>query len=74
MEERGRARPVKQRRFEEPEANPPSPASEESPPEISSSPPSPPPDPIPRTPSDLELRARQLRWIRERERMLRSEP
>jgi len=39
----------------------------EKPPEVL--PPSAPPPPIPREASDLELRARQIRWVRERLRI-----
>ena len=74
MAERDRARPVTQRRFED-VVEPPSAehltpsggASEEPVP-------SPPSEPIPRTPCDQELRARQLKWLLERERAVPSQP
>ncbi len=69
MAERHGARPLTQRRFEEvdPSPTPNEPPAVEPPaPDARSPRPSPPP--IRRDPSDLELRARQLKWLRERER------
>ncbi len=74
MAERDRARPVTQRKFEEvvesappPPPAPPAGRSEEGPPPAPS-------EPIPRAPSDREFRARQLKWILERERVSADSP
>jgi len=74
VEERGRARSVTQRRFgEEPGSDgaPPAPASpsQRAPPLPASS-----ASEISREPSDLELRERQMRWLRERDRFLARSP
>ena len=72
MADRRGARPVNQRRFED--AEPSAPKPEEAPepvnepaPEAPSAP-APARPPISREPCDRDLRARQLRWLRERER------
>jgi hypothetical protein len=67
MADRDRPRNVTQRRLVDREDTPSAePAPVEVPPEA---PPPARPEPIPRTPSNAELRARQLKWVRERERL-----
>jgi hypothetical protein len=65
VEERDRARRMTQQRFDLPEDSPD--LSQEGtvpPPETLA--PTAPPLPVPREPSDLGLRERQMRWVRER--------
>ena len=74
MEGRNGARPLTQRTFDQAEESSPVEGlpAPQAPPTAADSPPL---APIPRDPSDLELRARQLRWIRERERAIgRAQP
>lgn len=70
MESRSGARPLTQRTFDENEAPPPE--GESPAPTLTAPPPDAPAmEPISRDPSDRNLRDRQLKWIRERERAVR---
>jgi len=69
MEGRNGARPLTQRTFDEeetpsPEEDPPAPTDVSIPPEPLPS------EPVSREPSDVGLRARQLKWVQERERAI----
>jgi hypothetical protein len=70
MGERDGSRPLTQRKFEDlTESGPP--PFEEPPPKVpdTEGPATTPSPPASREPSDLELRARQMKWLRERERV-----
>lgn len=67
MAQRGSARIVTQRRFDD-SVEPAAPRVPSTPLETGEAGGSPPPSPIDRSASDLGLRARQRTWVRERER------